>query len=55
MNGFSIPINKLRRDGRDGNHYHRVWSAFAVALNIGGIALVVFAIYRFYGLRGQLL
>jgi hypothetical protein len=48
------PYQQFRRDGREGNHYHRVWSIFGVALNALGIALILFAVYRFWKLGGSI-
>jgi hypothetical protein len=46
------PYQQFKKDGFVGNYYNRVWSVFGVGLNIVGIALVAFAIYRFDRLGG---
>jgi hypothetical protein len=50
------PYQQFQRDGYLGTHYHRVWSAFGVALiNIIGIALVVLGVYRFWKFGGPII
>jgi hypothetical protein len=46
------PFQQFIKNGHTGNHYHRSWNVFGTVLNIIGIALVVFAIYRFWKLGG---
>jgi len=49
------PFRQFRKDGQVGSHYHRSWNVFGTVLNIVGIFLVVFAVYRFWKLGGPVI
>jgi hypothetical protein len=42
------PYQQFRKDGRVGDKYTRIWSAFGTALDIVGFGLVVLGIYRIF-------
>jgi hypothetical protein len=48
------PYQQFKKDGYVGSHYRRVWSAFGVALDVVGIALVALAAYRFWKFGGPI-
>jgi uncharacterized membrane protein YidH (DUF202 family) len=49
------PVEYFREGGKMGNRYPRKWSVFGVVLNLIGVGLVAFAVYRFYKLGGRIL
>ncbi|WP_338821498.1 hypothetical protein WDM22_22610 [Bradyrhizobium septentrionale] len=49
------PFQQFRRDGLIGSTYHRKWHPFGFLLNLIGIAVVVWGIYRFWKLGGALI
>jgi hypothetical protein len=49
------PYQQFRKDGYVGNSYRRIWSVAGTALNVAGIGLVVWAIYRYWKLGGFLI
>jgi hypothetical protein len=49
------PVQHFTRGGHTGNHYHRLWNVFGTALNIVGIGLITFAVYRFWKLGGPVI
>lgn len=49
------PYQQIQKGLILGSTYRRRWNFFGVVLNIIGIALVVFAVYRFWKLGGRLI